>query len=212
MTARRAVRTLVAVLTVVALVACGDDDADSADPTSTKPPETTSTEAEPADDPTTTVSSDRADDPDPDDPEDPGEDDGLGDPLVFVADLSGETEVPGPGDDSASGRVEIESAVSGEWCIDMEATGLSAEVTDSHIHFGTAGSSGDVVIPIGAPTAVDGDTDVWDDVCVEVDDDLVAEILDAPQAFYANVHTADFAAGAIRGQLEAATIFDLELS
>ncbi len=212
MTARRAVRTLVAVLAVVALTACGDDDAGSADPTTTQPPETTSTEAEPADDPTTTVSSDPADDPAPDDPEDPGEGDGLGDPLVFVADLSGETEVPGPGDDGASGRVEIESAVSGEWCIDMEATGLSAEVTDSHIHFGTAGSSGDVVIPIGAPTALDGDTDVWDDVCVEVDDDLVAEILDAPQAFYANVHTADFAAGAIRGQLEAATIFDLELS
>lgn len=214
MTARRAVRLLVALLTTFALVACGDDDdgGEVTDPTTTEVPESTTTEAATPAETTTTVSPDPADEPAPDDPEDPGEADGMGDPLVFVADLTGDTEVPGPGDDAATGRVEIESAVSGEWCIDMEATGLSADVTDSHIHFGTAGSSGDVVIPIGRPTATDGDTDVWDDVCVEVDDELVAEILDAPQAFYANVHTAEFAGGAIRGQLEAATIFDLELS
>ena len=214
MTARRAVRLLVALLTAFALIACGDDDAggDDAGPTTPEAPESTTTEAEAPDETTTTVSPDPAEDPAPDDPEDPGEGDGLGDPLVFVAELTGETEVPGPGDDGATGRVEVESAVSGEWCIDMEATGLSADVTDSHIHFGTAGSSGDVVIPIGEPTATDGDTDVWDDVCVEVEDELVAEILDAPQAFYANIHTADFGAGAIRGQLAAATIFDLELS
>ena len=41
---------------------------------------------------------------------------------------------------------------------------------------------------------------------------LAAEILDAPQAFYANIHTVDFPPGAIRGQLEPGTIFDLELS
>ncbi|MDE0805268.1 MAG: CHRD domain-containing protein, partial [Acidimicrobiales bacterium] len=114
--------------------------------------------------------------------------------------------------DGASGRIEIESAVNGEWCIDMEAVGLSADVSDSHIHFGPTGNNGDVVIPIGAPTSVDGDTDTWDDVCVAVEDSLVAEVLDAPDAFYANIHTADFAAGAIRGQLEASTIFDLTLS
>lgn len=211
MTARRAVRTLAALIAVTALVACGDDDSGSAATSTTEAPETT-TESVPTEDPTTTVSPDPADEPSPDEPEDPGEDDGMGDPLVFVADLTGAAEVPGPGDDGASGRVEIESAVGGEWCIDMEATGLSADVTDSHIHFGTAGSSGDVVIPIGEPTSVDGDVDVWDDVCVEVGDELAAEILDAPQAFYANIHTVDFPPGAIRGQLEPGTIFDLELS
>lgn len=210
----------VAAALVLGVAACGDDDDDAEDGTA----ETTTTTEATA---TTTTTSDEPDAPDEtttttaapevpaeDDPPvaDPGEGDGLGDPLVFVADLTGDTEVPGPGDDGASGRVEIESAVNGEWCIDMEAVGLSADVTDSHIHFGPTGNSGDVVIPIGAPTSTDGDTDTWDDVCVTVEDSLVAEILDAPEAFYANVHTADFAGGAIRGQLEASSIFDLTLS
>lgn len=206
--ARPALRTFaVIVVAVLAFAACGDDDSgDSAAETTTAPPTTE------VDRTTTTIPDEPAEDPTPDDPDDPGEGDGLGDPLVFVADLTGETEVPGPGDDGAGGRVEIESAVSGDWCFDMEATGLSAEVTDAHIHFGPVGNSGDVVIPIGTPTEVDGDTDVWDDVCVTVEAELVAEILDAPDAFYANVHTAAFGGGAIRGQLEAATIFDLTLS
>ena len=203
------------------IAACGDDD--SGDPsavetTTTTTPETTTLEtttttsatAEP-DETTTTPAPDV---PAEDDPpvDDPGEGDGLGDPLVFVADLVGDTEIPGPGDAGGSGRVEIESAVNNEWCIDMEATGLSADVTDSHIHFGPAGNSGDVVIPIGAPTATDGDIDTWTDVCVTVEDPLVAEVIDAPQAFYANIHTADFSGGAIRGQLEPSSIFDLTLS
>ena len=195
------------------VAACGDDDAgDSADVTTTAPETTTTTTADQTDETTTTTAAPEV--PAEDEPpvDDPGEGDGLGDPLVFVADLTGDTEVPGPGDPDGAGRIEVESAVDGEWCIDMEATGLSADVTDSHIHFGPAGNSGDVVIPIGAPTSVDGSTDTWDDVCVTVEDSLVAEVLDAPQAFYANIHTADFAGGAIRGQLEASTIFDLTLS
>lgn len=201
---------------VFGVAACGGDDDDSTEATTTTDETTTTTAApededEPAETTTTTAAPEI---PAEDDPpvDDPGEGDGLGDPLVFVADLTGDTEVPGPGDPDGSGRIEIESAVNGEWCIDMVATGLSASVTDSHIHFGPAGNSGDVVIPIGEPTSSDGDTDTWDDVCVTVEDSLVAEILDAPEAFYANVHTGDYAGGAIRGQLEASTIFDLTLS
>ncbi len=184
---------------VIGLAGCGDDDVGGADTT-------TSTSTTVAD---TTATDDSAEDPPSGDP---GEDDGLGDPLVFVADLTADTEVPGPGDDDGAGRIEIESAAVGEWCIDMEVAGLGADVTDSHIHFGPAGNSGDVVIPIGAPTASGGDTETWTDVCVTVADDLVAEIVDAPDAFYANVHTADFGGGAVRGQLESSTIFDLVLS
>lgn len=208
MTDRPSLRALgVAAVLVLGLTACGDDDTGDVEQSSdtTSETSTTTTVAET----TITSADDPAEEPPPDDP---GEGDGLGDPLVFVADLRGDTEVPGPGDDGGSGRVEIESAVAGEWCFDMEATGLSSDVTDSHIHFGPAGKSGDVVIPIGEPTATEGDTDTWDDVCVTVADDLIAEIIDAPDAFYANIHTADFGGGAIRGQLEAASIFDLTLS
>ncbi len=203
-----------AVVAVVGLAACtgGDESASSVDLTTTTvaetPDDTTSTTT-PADEPADDPADEPADDAVPDDP---GEGDGLGDPLVFVADLDGDGEVPGPGDPAAAGRVEVESAVNGEWCFDMEATGLSADVTDAHIHFGPAGNSGDVVIPIGMPTSTDGDTDTWTDVCVAVADDLVAEVLDAPDAFYANIHTTDFGGGAIRGQLQPSTIFDLTLS
>ncbi len=190
----------VACALVVGLAACGDDDA--ADETSTTDEPTTTTTA--ADIPESTTT---ADDP----VDDPGENDG-GDPFVFVADLTGDAEVPGPGDVGGEGRIEIESTVAGEWCIDMEATDLSSDVADAHIHFGPTGNSGDVVIPIGKPTSTDGDTDTWTDVCVAVAGDLVAEVIDAPQAFYANIHTVDFGGGAIRGQLEASSIFDLTLS
>lgn len=196
---------------LVGLAACGDDDpvddrgADRTDETTTTTDApTTTTEADVPDEPTDAA----ADDPPLDDP---GEHDG-GDPLVFVADLTGDTEVPGPGDTGGEGRIEIESVVAGEWCIDMEATGLSSDVTDAHVHFGPTGNSGDAVIPIGKPTSSQGETDTWTDVCVAVADDLVAEIVDAPEAFYANIHTVDFGGGAIRGQLAASSIFDLELS
>jgi hypothetical protein len=141
-----------------------------------------------------------------------GEDEGMGDSLVLVAELSGEAEVPGPGDPAGTGRTEIETDVDGDLCFDMVATGLGSEVTDAHIHEGAAAVSGGVVIPIGPPTATEGDTDTWTDVCVDVDDAIVERITADPSAFYANVHTAQFGAGAIRGQLQQASIFDLELS
>ena len=37
--------------------------------------------------------------------------------------------------------------------------------------------------------------------CVSVDRSLVKEIRQSPDEFYVNVHTADFPAGALRGQL-----------
>ncbi len=203
----RSVVTLVPVLAVLlTLGACDGDDSDDAADGQT----TTSAETRPEvpDTPDEPLPEDAAEAP----PDVGDEDEGLGDPLVFIADLTGDTEVPGPGDDAGTGRIEIESAAPGEWCIDMEATGLSSEVTDSHIHFGTEGRSGDVVIPIGAPTETDDDTDTWTDVCVSVEEDLANEVIDAPQAFYANIHTVDHPNGAIRGQLEPSSIFDLTLS
>lgn len=214
--ARMLRRVLIACLGVVvvgSLGSCGDDDDDAA--TATTPELDDSAE----DSSTTTDEGERPSDDAPvatdpaEEPPDPGDaDEGLGDPLVLIADLRADTEVPGPGDAGATGRIEIESAVDGEWCIDMEAAGLSSAVTDAHVHFGPEGTSGDVVIPIGPPTATEGDTETWTDVCVTVEEQLVNEIVDAPQAFYANVHTSDHPAGAVRGQLEPSSIFDLTLS
>lgn len=214
----RAPRTirLLAVLLGLALlaVACGDDD-DSADDTTT----TTSTTSDPGDeasppDESGTSSTSTTAEPGAEDPpgDTGGEDEGLGDPLVFVGTLSGDTEVPGPGDPAGSGRVEIESDVDGELCFDMVATGLGSAVTASHIHEAAAGASGGVVIDIGLPTSSAGDTDTWSDVCVVVADDVIERMNATPSNFYANVHTQTFGQGAVRGQLEQATIFDLTLS
>ncbi|MDZ7674412.1 MAG: CHRD domain-containing protein [Acidimicrobiales bacterium] len=101
---------------------------------------------------------------------------------------------------------------SGEWCIDMEAVELASAVTDAHIHFGPAGRSGDVVIPIGAPTSTSGHRDTWTDVCVTVEERTVDEILASPESFYANIHTDTHPDGAIRGQLALSSVFELELS
>lgn len=206
-------RILFLSLSVVALFAagCGDDAETGSDASTT----TASSADDPdgADDTTTTTASTVPDAEAEDPPADAGnEDDGLGDPVVFVAALSGETEVPGPGDPAATGRAEVESDVNGDLCFDMVAEGLDSDVTDSHIHEAAAGDSGGVVIPIGTPTSTDGDTATWTDVCISVDSALVDRINADPAAFYANIHTSNFGGGAIRGQLEQATIFDLTLS
>jgi hypothetical protein len=47
--------------------------------------------------------------------------------------------------------------------------------------------------------------------CVDVDPALARRIADHPRDFYVNIHTADFAAGAIRGQLHRSRHLDLDL-
>ncbi len=141
-----------------------------------------------------------------------GEDDGLDDSLVFVADLDGAGPVPGPGDPDAVARVEIVSDPSGALCFDVSATGLGSEATVADVHRGREGEIGDAVVSAGAPTSsVDG-TDTWTHACATADAEVVDELNTDPGAFYADIHTVDFEAGAIRAQLRPATIFDLRLS
>ena len=208
---RLLVRLLVLAIGLALLPACGDDDAadNEAQATEERSEDVAADDDQDAPDDTTTVPDAEAEEP-------PGQsggaDDGRDEPPVWVADLTGDTEVPGPGHPAAVGRAEIETGGEGELCIDMAADGLGDEVTDAHIHDGAAGTSGPPVIPLGPPTSSDGDTDTWTDVCVEVDGALLDRMIAEPETFYANVHTAELPAGAIRGQLTAASIFDLTLS
>ena len=220
---RRSLRVLV-VAFALALVAaaCGggdsDEDADRTEDTSGS--EGTASEGDEEEDEqettssTSTTTSSTAPDAEAEEPpgESGGELDGRDEPPVFAADLSGEAEVPGPGDPAGTGRIEIETGGEGELCIDMVADGLDSEVTDAHVHEAPAGKSGPPVIPIGRPTESAGDRDTWTDVCVEVDAAVFDRMVADPGAFYANVHTGTFPAGAVRGQLVASTIFDLTLS
>lgn len=212
----RWLRTVLAAAVLAVPAACGDDDAGGeSDATGEAAAETTAGDDSAAGEdgaadepPESSVPDGVAEDP----PEGAGEDEGLGDPVVLLADLVGDAQVPGAGDDGGKGRFEAESAVAGEFCIDMVVTGLDGAVTGAHVHEGAVGQSGGIEVTIGPPTSTDGDTDTWTDVCVSVDEELAEDFVTSTDAFYVDVHTETHPDGAVRGQLVFGTIFDLTLS
>jgi hypothetical protein len=110
------------------------------------------------------------------------------------ATLTGGTQVPGPGDADGSGVATVNFA--GTTVSYTLLVNSIAAPTAAHIHRGAAGASGNVVIDF-APTFAGG----LATGSVTADAALIAEILSNPAGFYVNVHNAEFAAGAIRGQL-----------
>lgn len=119
----------------------------------------------------------------------------------YTAELSGDNEVPGPGDADASGAATVSFAplddVTTEVCWDMSYDIPSGDPTAAHIHAGAAGDAGDVVFNFGAPSA-DSFSGCLDAVTADIQ-----PIIDSPADFYVNVHNAAFTGGAIRGQLAA---------
>ncbi len=73
------------------------------------------------------------------------------------------------------------------------------DVVAGHIHKGSSKQNGDVVVDFkltpmtGNPGAASG--------CVDIAASLAGQIRRNPHRFYVNVHTKDFAGGAVRGQL-----------
>ena len=117
----------------------------------------------------------------------------LGDPLT--ATLSGSAETPA-GDPDGTGKVRVTSDLQeGLICWSITFKGIS-KPTGAHIHKAAAGSAGPVVIPISTPSdkgAAKG--------CTAAGRALIKDIVANPDQYYLNIHTADFPAGAIRGQL-----------
>jgi hypothetical protein len=120
---------------------------------------------------------------------------------TLTADLAGVTEGENPGNPDGSGSATITlDPDTGEVCWDMTAEGIGA-VTQSHIHTGAEGVSGPVFIPLD----VDGFDGTTEGCTSDVAAADIQMVLDDPAGFYVNLHTADFPAGAIRGQLEASS-------
>ncbi len=174
--------------TIVAVTACGSDsdsdsDSDAADST---------TAPSSAVDPTTPAT----DDPD------------RG--PIFVVELSGDAEVPGPGAAGASGRLELEiSAELSTVCVNGEVGGTD-EIDRLHLHSGTAeepSEGGDVTIDLGAPPTDQTFPPFLLNYCVNADgaelEDLLAELDEDPSDYFVHVITAEFPEGAGRGQLGA---------
>jgi hypothetical protein len=69
-------------------------------------------------------------------------------------------------------------------------------VTAAHIHHAPAGSNGPIAVVLTPPTSG------FSSGCATVDRSLIMEMLQSPSDFYVNIHTTDYPAGALRGQLE----------
>ncbi len=116
-----------------------------------------------------------------------------GRPLSTV--LTGAAEVPGPGDPDGSGTASLrvnpgQQQVCFELAVEDIAMALAA-----HIHVGAADVAGPVVVTLAAPSSGTSSG------CVDVDRALALAIIQDPDAYYVNVHNAEFPAGAVRGQL-----------
>jgi CHRD domain-containing protein len=115
--------------------------------------------------------------------------------VAFDITLTGEAETPAGdpvGNGTATVRLRLGQA---QACYKVAAKNLPASV-GAHIHSGAAGTAGPVVIPFATPGA-DGTASG----CAAAPRSLVAAILKDPGSYYVNVHTSEFPAGAIRGQL-----------
>jgi hypothetical protein len=118
--------------------------------------------------------------------------------TVLTATLNGSNEVPA-GDPNGSGTATFRMiGGAAVICFQISAKDIILPATAAHIHQGTAGVNGNVVVPLQAPGAGGNSAG-----CVNSTRTLVAAILGNPGGYYAKVHTTDFPAGAIRGQLAA---------
>jgi hypothetical protein len=118
--------------------------------------------------------------------------------VALTAELTGAAEVPGPGDPDGSGSALVTiNEAEGEVCFALIVANITLPADAAHIHVGEAGVAGDVVVPLAPP-----DEEGASAGCViGVDSALIQAILANPAGYYVNVHTSDFPAGAVRGQL-----------
>ena len=115
-------------------------------------------------------------------------------PLATLeANMTGEQEVPGPGDRNGRGSAEVEVFHS-KVCYALEVERIRP-ATAAHIHEGRRGVAGDIVVELKPPR--DGSSSGCEDITRALSRDL----REHPRAFYVNVHNNQFPDGAIRGQL-----------
>jgi hypothetical protein len=115
----------------------------------------------------------------------------------FTLSMTGAAEAPGPGDPDGSGTASITiNRGLGEVCWTLEVADITLPSIGAHIHVAPAGQPGPIVVPLTPPDATGTSSG-----CVLVDRELAKAIAKDPAAYYVNVHTTDFPAGALRAQL-----------
>jgi len=102
------------------------------------------------------------------------------------------------GDPDGSGVASITvNPGQGEICWTLSVAGIALPASSAHIHQAAPGIRGAIVVALSPPDATGTASG-----CVSgVNADLLRAIRKSPSAFYVNVHTSQFPAGAVRGQL-----------
>jgi CHRD domain len=125
----------------------------------------------------------------------------------LVAAESGANEISAAGAANAGdpdGRaVEVVRIQGDQACFAVRWANIAAPVAH-HIHVGAAGVNGAVQVPFfgtAIPATINSIAG-----CVTADATLLQTIVRNPTGFYVNLHTAEFPAGAVRGQLHALRI------
>jgi hypothetical protein len=123
--------------------------------------------------------------------------------VRLEAELSGANEVPDPGDPDGSGVARVRVNVKTQRvCYVISVTDISLPATGAHIHRGVAGVAGPIKVALNNPTEVGSSGVGLAFGCEQgVSKTLLRRIQKNPQRFYVNVHTTEYPAGAVRGQL-----------
>ncbi len=121
----------------------------------------------------------------------------AGGPAVRLARMNGAKEVPGPGVEGGTGvATVIVHPSQSRLCFSIAVEGIELPAVAAHVHVGSPDVAGPVVVGLTPPDAAGSSAG-----CVTADPALLRAIKRAPWAYYVNVHTTSFPAGAVRGQL-----------
>ena len=122
---------------------------------------------------------------------------------IFVVQLSGEAEVPGPGDPDATGRAAILVVPAADLiCYKVTWRNIDGVVFGGHIHEGDEDEAGPIAVtlfggPLGHATEFSGTGSFQSCVRSAEADDIAED----PANYYVNIHSDVYPGGAIRGQL-----------
>jgi hypothetical protein len=121
-------------------------------------------------------------------------------PLATLrANLTGEKEVPGPGDPDGRGSATIK-VFKTQVCHTLKFDNIRP-ATMAHIHIGFRDEAGPVILTLFGPPAPPIPSPGTSTGCQDVPRALSLELREHPGRYYVNVHNERFPNGAIRGQL-----------
>jgi hypothetical protein len=113
--------------------------------------------------------------------------------ATLEASLTGEKEVPGPGDPNGRGDAEVK-VHKAKVCYELEVERIKP-ANAAHIHEGGPSVAGDIVVELKQPT--DGSSEG----CKAISKQLSKNLREHPSHYYVNVHNEPYPDGAVRGQL-----------